>query len=320
MNANRMWAIRLWTYLLLGVALLLNAQSAKPAWGLAAQEGPVRSFGEADQAAVFDAQGQPIYWTLADAPPGTESLGAEWLEIATPRGYRLLAAVFRPATDDPRPVIVLVHGGHGFLQQYLHLARDLANSGFVALAGCWFAGHGSVEMTSPPVQCPAAPPYENPQAGVRELEAMVGVGRSLPGVRADRVGLFGHSRGASAALWYATRVGDVQAAILNSGGYSEGLQIAAQRVSVPLLVFHGTADSPQGGGGPESAIERARALEARLSERGADFAVVYYPGADHSDFWIVPEQRADSYARMIAFYRSRLSDGTEPEAIRSGPE
>jgi len=71
-------------------------------------------------------------------------------------------------------------------------------------------------------------------------------------------------------------------------------------------MLHGTADSARGGGGPNSTIERARALEAELQTRGAMIEAVYYPGADHNDFWRVPNVRADGIARMVAFYHDHL--------------
>jgi len=53
----------------------------------------------------------------------------------------LSAAVARPPGKGPFPVIVLLHGTHGFAREYVRLAHDLARtSGVVAVAGFWFAG------------------------------------------------------------------------------------------------------------------------------------------------------------------------------------
>lgn len=244
-------------------------------------------------------------WSVVDPPPGTELFGAQWIEVPTARGARLLGAVYRPQVEESRPLVVLLHGNHGFMQQYVQLAKDLADAGFVTLAGCLFSNHAA-DRTSPPIECPNAPMKREPREQLPEVEALVAAGRGLPGVDAERTGLFGHSRGASAALWYAAVVGDARAIVLNSGGYSDALATAAQTVTVPLLMLHGTADSQRGGGGPNSTIQRAQALEAQVLASGGDISATYYPGADHIDFWRIPAQRADSFARIVAFYNERL--------------
>ena len=51
------------------------------------------------------------------------------------------------------------------------------------------------------------------------MDALVQAARTLPDARADRIGLFGHSRGGGAVLSYVLSARTVQAAVLNSGGY-----------------------------------------------------------------------------------------------------
>lgn len=87
---------------------------------------------------------------------GTESLAVQWVKIAAPSLGVMLAAVARPADAGPFPTIVLLHGSHGFAQEYVRLAQDLATGGdVVAVAACWFggnAGNGARFITPSPVR------------------------------------------------------------------------------------------------------------------------------------------------------------------------
>jgi len=138
---------------------------------------------------------------MAAAPIGAgTSTGVDWARIALPGGGALSAAVARPVGAGPHPVLVILHGTHGFAREYVGLARDLAReAGVVAIAACWFAGRrgAGVELVTP-IECPEAPPM--PSTGMTPealdvVDAVVNAARALPGVRADRVALLGHSRG-----------------------------------------------------------------------------------------------------------------------------
>ena len=89
--------------------------------------------------------------TAIDAPAGTEALAVQWVSVAVPDVGFMVAAVARPAGAGPFPVVVLLHGTHGFARQYVQWAQDLARGGFLAVAGCWFSGGsgaGSTAVTS----------------------------------------------------------------------------------------------------------------------------------------------------------------------------
>lgn len=108
----------------------------------------------------------------------------------------MLAAVARPSGAGPFPVVLVLHGTHGFARQYVQLAQDLARGGFLAVAGCWFsgaenpnnprgvAGSGAgVNAVSPPIPCPEVPPlgpgaYEE---GLQYIDGLVQAARALPG-------------------------------------------------------------------------------------------------------------------------------------------
>jgi dienelactone hydrolase len=244
--------------------------------------------------------------SIVGAPPGTETLAVQWVNVAVPGLGVMLAAVARPPGAGPFPTVILLHGSHGFAQEYVRLARDLADGGLLAVAACWFQGGGGAgSRFVTPIGCPESPPMPNsssPEA-MQTVDALVQAARTLPGARPDRLGLFGHSRGGAATLNYLLRVGDVQAAVLNSAGYPSNL---SSQVKAPILMLHGTADSPADGGGAFSNVQMARDFEAALRAAGKPVEAVYYEGGRHNGLFSSSTQYRDEVQRMLAFLLRHL--------------
>ena len=174
--------------------------------------------------------------SVVSTPPGTEALAVQWVHVGVPGGGAMLAAVARPSGAGPFPTVLLLHGSHGFAQEYVRLARDLAEGGLLAVAACWFQGSGGTgSRFVTPINCHEAPPMSTPSSpeAMRTVGSLVQAVRTLPGARPDRIGLFGHSRGGGAALNYLLQGGDVQAVVLNSSGYPSGLTDRASQVKAP---------------------------------------------------------------------------------------
>ncbi len=247
--------------------------------------------------------------SIAGAPPGTETLAVQWVKIAVPRLGVMLAAVARPPGAGPFPTVILLHGSHGFAREYVRLAQDLASGGLLAVAVCWFQGGvGAGARFITPIGCPESPPMPNassPEA-MQTVDALVQAARTLPGARPDRIGLFGHSRGGGATLNYILRVGNVQAAVLNSAGYPSQLADLPSQVKAPVLMLHGTADSPADGGGAFSNVQMARDFEAMLRAAGKPVEAVYYEGGRHNGIFSSSTQYHDEVQRMLAFLLRHL--------------
>jgi alpha-beta hydrolase superfamily lysophospholipase len=189
-------------------------------------------------------------------------------------------------------------------------ANDLARGGFISVAACWFSGGGGAGAyaVTPPIPCPEIPPLgsgDYPEA-VRLVEALTTATRALPGVRADRLALVGHSRGAGAVLQYLLAGGNVQAAILHSSGYALRPDSRAGEFNVPIQILHGTTE-PAGGGSPNNHVSLARDFETALRRHQKTVEASYYEGGDHNSFFVNPAQRDDEVKRMIAFLRRHVA-------------
>ena len=254
-----------------------------------------------------------------DAPVGTETLTVQWFKVVVPDRGAMLAAVARPPGAGPFPVVVVLHGTHGFARQYVDLAQDLARGGFLAVAGCWFSGAenpnrlaprqgASVNAVSPPISCPEAPPlgpgaYEE---GLQYIDALVQAARALPGARTDRLALLGHSRGGAGSLQYVLSIGNVQAIILHDAGHALRPVTRAGDFNTPILIMHGTADGPASGGSANTDVALARDFEAALRRNGKSVEANYYEGGGHNTFFSNSTQHNDEVKRMLGFLRRYL--------------
>jgi dienelactone hydrolase len=241
--------------------------------------------------------------SVADPPPGTDSLPVQWVKVTAPGLGVMFAAVVRPQGSGPFPTVVLLHGSHGFAHEYVRLAQELAGGGVLAVAACWFRGStGGGTRFVTPIECPEAPPIpsaSSPQA-LQTLQALVQAARTLPDARPERIALFGHSRGAAPIVSYILRAADVKAAVLNSAGYPASL---SAEVNAPLLILHGTADSPADGGVEVTNVQRARDFEAKVRAAGKPVEAVYYEGGRHNDIFSGPPRTRDEVQQMLAFLK-----------------
>src|SRR5262245_50014597 len=248
--------------------------------------------------------------SVTAAPENAGVTGIDWRTLPLPDGYAVQLAIARPHGAGPFPTVILIHGTHGFAQEYVRLAHDLSDAGFLAVAPCWFApGVGEGMRSVTPLPCPPETPALSANLSpesVWTIDAIVRAVRGLPDVHRGQIALFGHSRGAGTALNYAIQTGGVDALVLNSSGYPEIFAASAGRIASPILMLHGEADAPADGGSPMTAVGMARAFEAAMVQAGKVVEAHYYPGGLHTGFFIDPAQRKDEMERVLTFLREHF--------------
>lgn len=235
---------------------------------------------------------------------------AQWLELEAPEGRKIRAAVAWPQGDGPFPLVVILHGTMGFRTHDLWLAEDFARAGLAAVAGCWFAGGRAPRVpVAELIDCAQGPAFKGASiAATKDVMALIDAVRKLARVRPDRVGLFGHSRGAAVALLVASTGGDVQAVVSSSApiifrGARTQMDTPpitlVRNLQAPLLMLHGTGDRVVD-------VQEARQYQQALRELGKPIEAHYYEGAGHL-LPFLPETKEDVRQRAIGFFKAHLS-------------
>jgi len=172
----------------------------------------------------------------------------------------------------------LLHGGDGLDRGYMSVARNVSEAGFLVVVGCWFhaLGFPGPCLEATPENDVATDPANN---SGKELIAFA---RTLPDARADRVGIYGFTRGGVAALWAASTGADVQAVVVDApahvlpGAYKvtpKPLEVVAS-LGAPVLIMHGTADRT-------SPIEPSYEYEKAARAIGKQVTTLYVEGGGH---------------------------------------
>ncbi len=216
--------------------------------------------------------------SLLATPVGLQAQsGWQWVDIEGAQGAKLRAVVFRPAGTGPFPIVVYLHGISGLEEDDLSLGSKLAQEGFITIVGCWFGKANFVNGVDP---CPQVPSQSDVFA-VKNVVALMDAGRQMPGVRRDRVGLVGYSRGGGLAAAVASSGADLQAAVAISArfelsyGQNDVSAISQiQNLRVPLLILQGTKDAT-------ARPEIARNYEQRVRAAGKTVEAYYIEGGDH---------------------------------------
>jgi dienelactone hydrolase len=234
--------------------------------------------------------------------PSESRPGLRWIEVAERGGETLRAAVVAPEGVGPAGVVVVLHGTEGFNEDYVHLAEAHAGAGFLTVAGCWFAGN----------ECPHGPPFQGVTLETtRHVRALVAAAAALPRARADRVALFGHSRGAMLALLAAASGTEVRAVVVTSGQFAPGYTAGRRRTPIdvapvtmvstlhaPVLILHAAGDE-------QAHVHWTREYERALHEQGLPVEAHYYDEATHG-LAFAATTRDDVQRRAVEFLRKYL--------------
>lgn len=237
-----------------------------------------------------------------------------WLHVPTDSGT-IHGAMAVPTGQGPFPAIIILHGTHGFAEEYVKMARQFARNGIIGIAACWFAGRrGEGVRFITPIECKDAPPLVDVPGPDRfrvarlTIDSLVRKINTLSEVCNGNVMLFGHSRGGGAALDFVlTRPGKVQGLILNSCGYPTEVIKRASEINIPILILHGTADSPSEGGSAFTNISMVRQFEAALRSANKNVEVNYYEHGGHNGIFTSVTQFETTIQRISTFMRNKLA-------------
>ena len=242
----------------------------------------------------------------------TQNAGSiSWIQVQTDSGV-VHAAIAAPKGTGPFPAIIILHGTHGFAEEYIRLAQRMAEKDIVGIAACWFAGRkGEGTRFITPVDFNDAPPLIDVPGSDRFrlarviIDSLIQKVNLLPFVRKDHLAIFGHSRGAGASLDYVlTHPGKGQAIILNSCGYTTEIIKRAAEVKAAVLMLHGTDDSPADGGSAFTSMEMVRKFEAALRKENKKVEVKYYEGSGHNSIFSDAKQFEDTVQRVAIFLQN----------------
>ena len=232
----------------------------------------------------------------ADAP--------EWQTVRTPGGHQLRLAVFRPRGAPPHRVVLVLHGDDGFRQTYLDLAQRFSDRGFLAVAGCWFAGRArTIAYMDPPLDCPAAPPHDQPQLWPASIASLAQSTDQLArdaAAQGPPIGVLGNAAGALEAISAAASRSDIGAVVAVGAPYSASTPVPGS----PLLLLHGQKQ----GTVAMSAQALNAALEYERRVRGQDVPVEshVYDETEYGFLAVRPDLLDDVIARSTDFFTRYL--------------
>ncbi len=247
-------------------------------------------------------------WRSVPAPQGAPQ-GSNWITINSFDGTALIANVVPSGRAGPAPVAIHLHGDGGLRVRNLDLASWLAKEGFIAVTPCWQGyTEADAKASGVPVDigCSTAAPKRSSAVDLtRDLSAIADAARTLPGARADRVVVIGHSAGGTAAVLAGSMGGRIDSVVSISGPYGTGKAIKgrwgtnapeqADGLAVPLLIVHGTNDT-------QALMEAARSYEKMLREKSKTVDTLYVDGAPHelpfTEYWTDAIR-----AKVIAFLK-----------------
>jgi carboxymethylenebutenolidase len=203
-----------------------------------------------------------------------------------------------PATPGPHPAVIILGGAVGWRPFYAEIARNFADSGFVALAIDYYAETG--RDTSRSDRLVKWPLWK---ATVRNAVEYLKTSSFVSG---QPIGLVGYSRGAFITVSVASSLPEVKAVVdFFGGGGTAGDSLEKTARGFPsLLILHGEADSIV-------PVRFAYRLRDAVIAEGGEVEIHIYPDVGHvfNAPWAPTYREAeafDSWKRTIRFLRKYL--------------
>lgn len=185
-------------------------------------------------------------------------------------GSNARAELFLPPGAGPFPAMVVLHGCDGVGRHYRNWARDLASWGYVAILVDSFRPRGVGNVCN---QGMAVPPLVQAQDAFAAADYL----RSLPIVRADRIGVIGFSHGGWAvlkAVLAGTVSRDHATPFAAAVAFYPGCEQPDSALATDTLIVIGDADD-------WTPVTRCMRWRDSVQADGHALAMKVYPGALH---------------------------------------
>ena len=177
------------------------------------------------------------------------------------------------AFEGKQPGVLVVHEWWGLNDYARKRARDLAALGYTALAVDMY-GNGKTAKHPEDAGTFAKAVMKNPDAAIARFEKAMEVLKSQPTVDPGKIAAIGYCFGGSIVLNMA-RTGVDLDAVVSFHGSLGGLMPVKGPIRAKVLVCHGEDD-------PFTTDDQIAHFKKEMTEAGADFEFVAYPGAKHS--------------------------------------
>ncbi len=237
-------------------------------------------------------ESQPAPARAVTVSPGDPAIRAGDLEFPGD-GATLLGYLARPASSDPRPVILVCHENRGLTEHIKDVTRRLAKVGYVALAVDLLSRQGGIAAFSSD-QVPGALGNTPPEQFVQDFVSGWRYLGGQPFARAERVGMVGFCFGGGVTWLVATKMPELLAAVPFYGPQPPVEDVPGIQAAV-LAVCAGN-DNRINQGIP--------AIEEAMQKNGKIFEKVIYPGVDHAFHNDTNPSRYNAEAAQAAWQRT----------------
>jgi carboxymethylenebutenolidase len=204
----------------------------------------------------------------------------------------------KPETPGTYPSVIILYGSSGWRPQYISIAKELADSGFVVLVLDYYA---VTEKDSSLTD--VASKWSLWQVMIQN--AVIFLQEDSSSFK-HPVGLLGYSLGAFLAVSTATSIPEVRAVVdYFGGGSSKKDELESEvRNFPPLLILHGEEDSVV-------PVSRAYLLRDAVIAQGGEVEMKIYPNQQHGfnatwSPYYSESDAIDSFQRTVDFLRRRL--------------
>jgi dienelactone hydrolase len=178
------------------------------------------------------------------------------------------------AAQGKRPGVLVVHEWWGHNEHARNQAKRLAQAGYVGFALDMF-GKGKVTTHPEQAQGFVAEATKDPAVANARFNAALAELKKDPHVDPGKIAAIGYCFGGSVVLNQARAGADLDAVVTFHGALGTRQPAEKGKVKSRILVNTGTAD-------PMVPPEAVDAFKKEMTEAGAKFEVVSYPGAKHS--------------------------------------